>query len=256
MTCREAPDDDKPWPRQFIKLQRPGHKHPQAWQASPGKPLPQTKECLKMLYLPYSVSPDRHDPQHNWMIDMKTVHYLLLGVFAAAAAAAQPIYETPGKDGPVFSDLPSQGRDLPSPGATEVTLPPINLSDSPPAAPKQPAQTPAVAAHYQSLAITEPASGGTIHSNTGQIPVQLAIQPALRADQGDAIVVTLDGGALPGTYTTAQFEISASQWQAAATDSVEHQLQVSIMDRSGELLITSAPQSFYVHRATVGGRAR
>ena len=81
-------------------------------------------------------------------------------------------------------------------------------------------------------------------------------QSALRAEQGDAIVVTLDGGALPGTYTTAQFEISASQWQAAATDSVEHQLQVSIMDRSGKLLITSAPQSFYVHRATVGGRAR
>jgi len=212
-----------------------------------------TKDSLKMLYFN---PPYRHDPQHNWMIDMKTVHYLLLGVFAAAAAAAQPIYETPGKDGPVFSDLPSQGRDLPSPGATEVTLPPINLSDSPPAAPKPPAQTPAVAAHYQSLAITEPASGGTIHSNTGQIPVQLAIQPALRADQGDAIVVSLDGGALPGTFTTAQFEISASQWQAAATDSVEHQLQVSIMDRSGKLLITSAPQSFYVHRATVGGRAR
>ena len=70
-----------------------------------------TKDSLKMLYFN---PPYRHDPQHNWMIDMKTVHYLLLGVFAAAAAAAQPIYETPGKDGPVFSDLPSQGRDLPS----------------------------------------------------------------------------------------------------------------------------------------------
>ena len=31
-----------------------------------------------MLYFPYSVSPNRHEPQHNWMTDMKTVHYFLM----------------------------------------------------------------------------------------------------------------------------------------------------------------------------------
>ncbi len=191
---------------------------------------------------------------------MKTVPYLLLGIFVATSAAAQAIYETQGKNGPVFSDLPSEGRDLPSPGTTEVTLPPINLSDAPAAAPaEQPAQTPPAetpAAYYRTLAITQPESGGTIHSNTGQISVQVAIEPALRAAQGDAIVVSLDGAALPSTHPTAQFEISASEWQAAAKDDVQHQLQVSIMDGAGKRLLTSEPQSFYVHRATRRHRAR
>jgi hypothetical protein len=192
------------------------------------------------------------------MIAMKTVAYLLLGIFLATSAAAQTIYETQGKNGPVFSDLPSEGRDLPSPGTTEVTLPPINVSDAPAAVPKPPAKAPAEppAAYYQTLAITQPESGGTIHSNTGQISVQVAIEPALRAEQGDAIVVSLDGAALPSTHPTAQFEISASEWQAAAKDNVQHQLQVSIMDRSGKLLLTSEPQNFYVHRATQSHRAR
>jgi len=187
---------------------------------------------------------------------MKTVHYFLLGVFVAASAAAQTIYETQGKDGPIFSDLPSGGRDLPSPGTTEMTLPPINLSDSPAAAAKPAKAAAAPAVPYQTLAITQPESGGTIHSNTGQISVQVAIEPALRAEQGDTIVVSLDGATLPSTYPTTQFEISASEWQAAARDSVEHQLQVSIMDRSGKLLLTSEPQNFYVHRATQSHRAR
>lgn len=242
--------------RQFIRLQRPWHKHLQAWQASPGKPLPQTKGCLKMLYLPYSVSPHRHQPQHNWMTDMKTVHYFLLGIFVSASVAAQAIYETQGKNGPVFSDLPSEGRDLPSPGATEVKLPPLNLSDAPPAArAAQPTPAPVVA-RYQSLSISQPASGGTIHSNTGQFSVQVAIDPALQVDQGDVLVVSLDNFALPSTRTSLQFEISASEWQTAAADTVEHQLQVSVMDRSGKLLFTSAPQNFYAHRATQSHRAR
>jgi hypothetical protein len=115
------------------------HKQPRAWQARPGKPLPQTKKCLKMLYFPYSVSPHHPEPQHNWMIDMKTIHYFLLGIFVSASAAAQTIYETPGKNGPVFSDLPSEGRDLPSPETTEMKLPPLNLSDSPSYLPTGPA---------------------------------------------------------------------------------------------------------------------
>ena len=86
---------------------------------------------------------------------MKTVHCFLLGIFLAATAAAQPIYETQDKDGPVFSDLPSQGRDVPSPGATELALPPINVSDPPPAAPPAESAPAPTAAPYQSLSISQ-----------------------------------------------------------------------------------------------------
>ena len=84
----------------------------------------------------------------------------------------------------------------------------------------------------------------------------MAIDPALQVDQGDVLVVSLDNHVLPRTHTTLKFEISASEWQMAAADNVEHQLQVSVMDRSGKLLLTSAPQSFYAHRATQSHRAR
>jgi len=181
---------------------------------------------------------------------MKTAHCFLLGIFVAAGAAAQAIYETHDKDGPVFSDLPSGGRDLPSPGATEVTLPPINVGSPPPAATPVPRAPAAVAPPYQSLSISQPANGGTVHSNTGQFPVQLSVQPALRADRGDVIVVSLDNYALPASRRTGKFEISAAEWQTAAVDNVEHQLQVSVVDDGGKVLITSEAVRFYVHRAS------
>ncbi|MBE2257499.1 MAG: hypothetical protein IAE88_01495 [Rhodobacteraceae bacterium] len=183
---------------------------------------------------------------------MRTVHYLLLGVFVAATAAAQPVYETRDKDGPVFSDLPSQGRDLPSPGATELTLPPLNVGEALPApAPVPEQEAPAaVVMPYRSLSVSQPASGGTIHSNTGQFPVEITIDPALRTRQGDVIVVKLDDQELPARRTTTKFDITADDWQMAAVDSVEHQLQVAVLDLAGKLLIVSQPVRFFVHRAS------
>ena len=179
---------------------------------------------------------------------MRTFPCILLAMLITASASAQPVYETRDKAGPVFSDLPSEG-------ASEVSLPPLNLSDSPPAATAEPAQA-ASPQPYQSLEISVPAAGGTVHSNTGQIPLQVTIDPALRTAQGDAIVVTLDGTALAKMHSTVQFEISSAEWQVAAKDDVEHQLQVSVVDRSGKVLLTSATLNFYVHRATENHHAR
>ena len=49
---------------------------------------------------------------------------LLVVLCIATVAAAQPVYETSDRDGPVFSDIPSTG-------AREIPLPQINLMDSP-----------------------------------------------------------------------------------------------------------------------------
>lgn len=173
---------------------------------------------------------------------MKTIHCFLLALLFAATTAAQPVYETRDDDGPVFSDLPSDG-------SREMVLPPIDAASPLPAAPVQPAAA-AVAVPYQALSISEPESGGTVHSNTGQIPVRVSITPALRAAQGDVLVVSLDKTALPTMRSTLQFDVSAAEWQLAAVDSVEHELQVSVIALSGKVLITSAPVRFYVHRAS------
>jgi len=167
-------------------------------------------------------------------------HFLLTGVLVATLAAAQPVYESRDRAGPVFSDMPA-------PGAREVHLPPANVMDSPAATPL-PASPPAAAA-YANLQITQPEDGGTVHSNTGQFSVALALEPPLRPEQGDALVVRLDGTVLPHRRSTLQFDVTVDEWQMAARDQVEHTLEVAVVDRAGKPLLVAAPVRFYVHRA-------
>ncbi|MCM8596198.1 hypothetical protein [Accumulibacter sp.] len=159
----------------------------------------------------------------------------------AAAARAQPVYESKDRAGPVFSDQPT-------PGAREVDLPPLNIMDPVAAPPALPQPSPAATA-YREFVVVEPADGGTVHTNTGQFTVRWRLDPALQSGQGDAIAVRLDGTLLPTTRTSSEFDISTDEWQLAAVDSVEHQLQLSVVDRSGQVRIVAPVVSFYVHRA-------
>lgn len=55
---------------------------------------------------------------------MKTPPFFLAAMLVTTIAAAQPVYESRDRAGPVLSDLPSQG-------ASEVKVPSINLMDAP-----------------------------------------------------------------------------------------------------------------------------
>lgn len=172
---------------------------------------------------------------------MRTRFFLLTGLLVATLAAAQPVYESHDRAGPVFSDMPT-------PDAREVDLPPVNVMDSP-AAPTLPPSPPA-AATYTGLQITQPEEGGTVHSNTGQFSVALILEPPLKIERGDVIAVRLDGTLLPERRTSLQFDVTADEWQMAARDQVEHALEVAVVDRSGQELLVAAPVRFYVHRAS------
>jgi hypothetical protein len=139
----------------------------------------------------------------------------------------------------------------PPPVTTEVTLPPPNVIDTtqPPAQPSPQG----VPTGYSQLAILFPAEQGTLHTNTGAFDVKVAVQPALNA--GDVFVVALDGTALPGRYSSADIAVTEQDFESAATDNVQHQLQVAVVDASGNVLITAGPVNFYVHRATVRRRS-
>jgi hypothetical protein len=164
-------------------------------------------------------------------------------MFFVANATAQPVYESRDRAGPVFSDMPSQG-------ASELALPPINVMDSPQLPPAAPAPAAAPAVPYTALRIIQPENGGTIHSNTGEFLVQAELAPALRTRQGDAVAVKLDGTLLPNTHTDLSFQITSSEWQMAAKDNAEHRLEVAVVDRTGNARIISDSVRFYVHRAT------
>jgi hypothetical protein len=169
-----------------------------------------------------------------------------LSMWTAAVAAQDKIYESVGKDGvPEFSGQPK-------PGSTEVNLPPPNVIDTTaPAAQPAPQQS---ALGYSQLAIASPADQGTVHTNTGAFDLKVALRPALNA--GDVFVVTLDGTALAGRYTSADIAITEQDFQSAAADNVLHQLQVAVVDSGGNVLIAAGAISFYVHRATVRQQGR
>jgi hypothetical protein len=170
----------------------------------------------------------------------------VLAVWTIVAAAEEPIYESTEKGGvPEFSGQPT-------PGSTEVTLPPPNVIDTtqPPAQPPAPQEA---FTGYSQLAILFPSEQGTMHTNTGAFGVKVAVEPALNT--GDAFMVTLDGTALPGRYTAADIPVTEQDFESAAADNVEHRLEVAVVDSSGNVLITAGPVSFYVHRATVRRRS-
>ena len=167
----------------------------------------------------------------------------LLTILPTLAAAQGPVYESKDKAGPEFSDQPS-------PDAKPIELAPPNVIQTTPPAPRQ-QPAPAAAPYYTALAISSPMDGGTIHSNTGAFDVSVQLQPALRTARGDRIEARLDGRALARRFGSAKFGVTEADWQkSASSDNVEHTLQVVILDKSGAVLIESAPIKFYAHRAT------
>jgi len=155
-----------------------------------------------------------------------------------AIACAQTMYECPGKEGPVFTNTPCAG-------GKELDLGPPNVIDTGNPPQQQPAQVDAPV--YSVCTIVSPQYGGTVHTNTGAFQVSLALPPGLQG--GNAISVSLDGTQLPTLRYSLQFDITQEEWDSAAAANVQHLLQASVVDRSGNTLIAATPVQFYVHRA-------
>lgn len=167
---------------------------------------------------------------------------VVLASWCALAAGQSKVYESQDKAGPVYSDQPT-------PGARELVLPPPNVISAEPPAPQPPAAAGEAAPLYRSLAVSSPADGDTLHSNTGAFELGVQVVPALR--EGDRIRVKLDGILLPERYTSTRIQVTEADWQTAARDDVEHTLQLAVVDEAGAVLIESGVTSFYLHRATV-----
>jgi len=169
-------------------------------------------------------------------------------VTVSSAVAQTQIYESKEKSGtPVYSDTPATG-------SKAVNLPPPNISDAPMPAPS--ARPTISAPAYSELSIVSPGPGGTVRTNTGEFNVNVKLSPALNIKSGDRLVVKLDGTALPGRFTSPTIQITSKDFGAAATDNVQHQLEVAVVDANGSVLVEASPVTFYAHRATVRGRSR
>ena len=167
--------------------------------------------------------------------------FALLIFLPPALACAQTVYECPGPNGPLFTDTPC-------PGGKPMDLGPPNVIDTN-TPPPQPAATQVTPAGYTVFVIVSPENGMTIHTNTGELPVNLTLTPSLQGS--NAVSLSLDGTQLPTLRYSLDFDISSQEWESAAAADVQHMLQASVVDGSGNTLITATPVQFYVHRAFI-----
>lgn len=180
---------------------------------------------------------------------MKLISLLL--VFCLATPASAAVYKTVRPDGSVvYSDQPPRNEAEPHP------LPPLQMIPSESLAPAPAPQerndsktnTPAAAEAYRSLAILDPQADGTVRDASGQVVVQVALDPPLATEAGDRVIIYLDGEPLAQGTDTA--------YTLDNVDRGTHTVEASVSSGPGRVLIRSPAVTFHVQRTSVNAPAR
>jgi hypothetical protein len=134
--------------------------------------------------------------------------------------------------------------DRPHPGAKRIVIDSPNTSQSP--APRSSDSTgdeddaTEQATGYESLVVASPGAEETLWNIEGVLNVTLALSPALRP--GHQVRVYFDGNPQIVSGTSFQLE---EVWRGV------HNLQAEILDETGQMLIRSQTNRFYVQQSTV-----
>jgi hypothetical protein len=171
---------------------------------------------------------------------MRTI-IAFIATLAAGAVMAQA-YKWTDEDGVVhYSDRPQEG-------AEEVELPEAPRRPPPPTASRaateaapEAADQPAVF-RYESLTIGAPLAEETLWNIEGVLNVTLNLQPALQP--GHRIRVFFDGQ--PRFVNRTSFQIDQVYRGV-------HNIQAEIVDESGNMMIRSMPNRFYVQQNSIAG---
>jgi hypothetical protein len=154
----------------------------------------------------------------------------------ARPACADKIYKWTDEHGNVIYS------DQPRPGAEELDISTEPAGITPLPADVRPAQKPSEAAKpYDSLLIAAPLGGAVLDDPEGRVSVSIVLAPSLRADQGHAIRLLLDGRVLGTRY-------AGSEMTLENVERGEHTLQAAVVDASGTALITSGQVAFVQQR--------
>lgn len=192
-------------------------------------------------------------PSHSFVVVLAVSAELF-----CAAALAQSVYVTRGENGPVFSDKPQAG-------AKEMTLKPLTVVPGAPepsqaAKPlrggpdfaKTDSRRQDAAPLYRSLAIIAPENNGSVPGDTSQLEVRLAADPPLLLAEGHAFVARVNGRFVDQRFTATEFMLPPDSWPEGylpANRSV--QLEVSIVDGSGQVVMRATPIQFFSRQVVV-----
>ncbi|HET7370536.1 MAG TPA: DUF4124 domain-containing protein [Gammaproteobacteria bacterium] len=152
-------------------------------------------------------------------------------VLTLAPASAATLYKWTDKNGVVhYSDKPHEGAkpvDLPGLSSFSVPSPPTRAAGQNEAEPANP---------YTDFSITSPKPEETIQADNGQVPVTVAINPALR--RGQSLVYMLDSQRAGST--------DATSITLGNVNRGTHTLKVMVVNGSGETIAQAPAVTFHV----------
>lgn len=172
--------------------------------------------------------------------------FVTLFLLTLSTAAAAGIYKWVQPDGSIiYSDRPPVENALPA------DLPPVQeIKVVPPASPASDTDSSEGSRRenssftYTSLEVTQPEDNGTLRDNSGQVSVQISIDPSLQAE--DTIAILLDGkeiGQGKGTSMT-----------ISNVDRGRHTLQAVVKNAAGSPLKQSPAITFNLQRTSIQQR--
>ena len=173
-------------------------------------------------------------------MEIRTI-VVLLGLFLVPLAAAYEAYVWTDENGVVHYS------DRPVPGARRIELSEPNTGQSPApnradadAADGEEDGADAGPIRYESLEVASPGAEETLWNIEGVLNVSLALNPPLQP--GHQVRVYFDGS--PRIVSGTSFQLQ-EVWRGV------HNLQAEILDETGQLLIRSRTNRFYVQQTTV-----
>ena len=163
--------------------------------------------------------------------------FVLLALLAATAVFAEAYMWTDEEGVVHYSDRPEPGATIIDLGERSHSRPQPTTTSTPTTATESSEQA---APGYTSLQITSPGPEETLWNIEATLNVSLVLTPAL----------------MPGHQVRAYFDgipqiVSGTSFQLNEVYRGVHNLQVEVIDASGNLMIRSQPNRFYVQQNTV-----
>jgi len=158
----------------------------------------------------------------------------------AAATVLGQAYRWVDDEGVVhYSDKPHEGAErfiLPS----DNRAPPRQQPAPAPTRASNQQPEPPAAFEYASITVASPAAEETLWNIEGVLSVSLDLQPALQT--GHQVRVYFDGN---------QQLVSGTSFQIQEVYRGVHNLQAEVIDATGQVMIRSAPNRFYIQQTSI-----
>ena len=168
---------------------------------------------------------------------------LIIGMSMAFSVQAETVYKSVDEDGNVvYTDAPTaDGEKMQLKNVQPVETAPVESTESSPD--QEPQEN-----TYTKLEITSPKEGDAIYDNSGIINIRLSVVPALKAREGDKLVLHMDGQQID--------ESKRNQFNLNGIEPGRHSFVAIIINKEEKELKRSTPVSLTLYRHRGRGGAR